>query len=325
MNNPLFSVVIPAYNKAPHIQRAIESVLNQSNKDYELIVIDDASTDNSLSIIRDILKEVQNAIVLERDEPGPGGYAARNLGIHESRGKWIAFLDADDEWYPGLLDEYHQIIENNCECKFIATAQKRVSEDGIETLDPYSKKNKQNDIKIFDLLEYSIAGGMGQNPIQTSSVCVSKNLLLEIGGFPHKRCVRGGDRDTWLRLLMVTDLYWTPFIGAVYYRDTVNMVTIDTPKSLTPCHEKTYKDILQNTDLRCKYGRGLCSIIKKQSNYEKKSLYKQMVFHGKLQMRDLKHLYKSQDLIFTAILIFFAVLPGRLQKKIVRLFFFKGK
>jgi glycosyltransferase involved in cell wall biosynthesis len=83
------------------VARSVGSVLNQTFRDFELIIINDASTDGS---VEEVQKFNDPRIrLLHRDEPGPGGYAARNLGIKEARGKWIAFLDADDEWYPEHL------------------------------------------------------------------------------------------------------------------------------------------------------------------------------------------------------------------------------
>ena len=100
---PFFSVVIPVYNKGPHIHRSIISLLNQTFQDFEVILINDASTDNS---IEEINKFKDKRIrVFQRNEPGPGGYAARNLGIKEAKGEWIAFLDADDEWMTDHLEK----------------------------------------------------------------------------------------------------------------------------------------------------------------------------------------------------------------------------
>src|SRR5690554_2524745 len=105
---PFFSVVIPVYNKEPHIARSINSVLNQSFQDVELIIVCDPSTDNSNA---EVAKFTDPRIrVFHRDEPGPGGYAARNLGIKEAKAEWIAFLDADDEWYLDHLAEMKNLF-----------------------------------------------------------------------------------------------------------------------------------------------------------------------------------------------------------------------
>ncbi|MBM2835200.1 MAG: glycosyl transferase [Candidatus Brocadiaceae bacterium] len=97
--NVQVSVVIPTYNRAPYVIMAIESVLAQSYQDYEIIVVDDGSTDGT----RDVLEPYRDRIrYMYQDNKGVS--AARNTGIQESRGEWIAFLDSDDEWLPNKLE-----------------------------------------------------------------------------------------------------------------------------------------------------------------------------------------------------------------------------
>jgi glycosyltransferase involved in cell wall biosynthesis len=98
---PVISVVIPVSDKAPHIGAALESVLAQDYAPHEILVIDDASRDGSRTVVEGYPDP--RIRLLSRTERGPGGYAARNLGIGEARGDWIAFLDADDLWYPQHL------------------------------------------------------------------------------------------------------------------------------------------------------------------------------------------------------------------------------
>ncbi|MDZ7809373.1 MAG: glycosyltransferase family A protein [Arhodomonas sp.] len=93
---------MPVHNKEPHLERSIGSVLAQTFRDFELLLIDDASTDSSLDCMQAFVDE--RIRVFHRDSPGPGGYAARNKGIANARGDWVAFLDADDEWFPYHLE-----------------------------------------------------------------------------------------------------------------------------------------------------------------------------------------------------------------------------
>src|SRR5699024_5819196 len=115
----MFSVIIPVHNKLPHLDRSIYSVLNQTYKNFELLLIDDASTDGSSEKIAEY--DDSRIRRFRRNTPGPGGYAARNLGIQEAKYEWIAFLDADDEWKKEHLEEQAKIIIKDREVELISS------------------------------------------------------------------------------------------------------------------------------------------------------------------------------------------------------------
>jgi glycosyltransferase involved in cell wall biosynthesis len=103
-----FSVVIPLYNKARQIENTIRSVLAQDFQDFEIIVVDDGSTDGGSDLIIPI-NDTRIRLVFQVNA---GVSAARNFGVHESSAEYIAFLDADDEWYPWHLEEIDKLIRN---------------------------------------------------------------------------------------------------------------------------------------------------------------------------------------------------------------------
>ena len=118
-----FSVIIPLYNKAPYIRKALESVLAQTYTDYELIVVDDGSTDESASTVKTMLCEVKGGAETTASRLSPlafrllkqqnsGVSAARNNGVAQAQGEYIAFLDADDWWEPTYLERMAQLIED---------------------------------------------------------------------------------------------------------------------------------------------------------------------------------------------------------------------
>lgn len=203
-NGCAFSVVMPVYNKEAYVARAIETVLNQAFSSFELIIINDASTDDS---IKKIMTFNDSRIrVLQRTSPGPGGYAARNLGIREAKNDWIAFLDADDIWYPNHLQTICNNIDNGIDvicCGFAYDTGRIIK---------YKESKIFCNYEALDLLE-------NENFICTNSIAARKNKLLEVGMFPTGKCKRGGDSDLWLRLLLnaektvvstvVTSLYYT--------------------------------------------------------------------------------------------------------------------
>lgn len=101
--NPLVSVIIPTHNRAKYLQRAVNSVLSQTFKDFEIIIVDDASSDNTKEILEE-LKRQGLRIKSFRLDQNRGAQVARNKGIKASCAKWIAFLDSDDEWLNRKLE-----------------------------------------------------------------------------------------------------------------------------------------------------------------------------------------------------------------------------
>jgi len=105
MQKPYFSIIIPVYNRAEEIKRAINSCLNQEFSDFEVIVVDDASTDTTAEIVR---KFLDNKIVLLKHTENQGVCMTRNTGIDSSSGEWLLLLDSDDEFLPGALQTIFQ-------------------------------------------------------------------------------------------------------------------------------------------------------------------------------------------------------------------------
>ncbi len=107
---PLVSVVIPTYNLAAYTAEALESVRAQTLGDYEVVIVDDGSTDNTVEVIQPFLKDSRFKLI---EQPNQGTAAARNTAISNARGQWIAFLDCDDLWLPAKLEKQAEVIEAN--------------------------------------------------------------------------------------------------------------------------------------------------------------------------------------------------------------------
>ncbi len=117
----MISVIIPLYNKEAIIERTLKSVLSQDYDDYEVVIVDDGSTDYSLQIAKEYQNKyhkLKNIQIVEQKNGGPS--KARNTGVKHAKGEWIVFLDADDEFLPGALKHFSTIIENHKDCNFIA-------------------------------------------------------------------------------------------------------------------------------------------------------------------------------------------------------------
>ena len=114
MKNPRFSVIIPLYNKAPYVRQALESIIAQTCKDWECIIVNDGSTDESLRVVEDYIRETmsdERLAIRVISQKNAGVAAARNRGVKESKGQYVAFLDADDWWESNYLEEMSHLIE----------------------------------------------------------------------------------------------------------------------------------------------------------------------------------------------------------------------
>ena len=113
---PKFSVIVPLYNKAPYVRKALDSIMAQIYRDFECVVIDDGSTDNSLEVVKEFVGQIDNRWIDDKltiiSQENAGVAAARNRGVKESNGEYVCFLDADDWWEPTYLEVSAKLIED---------------------------------------------------------------------------------------------------------------------------------------------------------------------------------------------------------------------
>ena len=184
---PKISVMIPVYNSARFLQEAIESVLAQTYKDYEIIVIDDGSTDNTKEVLAPYCDRIR--YIYQQNQ---GASSARNKGIRYSQGEYIAFLDADDIWLPEKLHIQVDYLDNNQEIALIYSWALWVDVNGR----PLNKRNRSNRSlptgDIFNIL-------FVRNFITPSSVMIRKRMLDTVGLFDES-LTHAEDHELWLRI-----------------------------------------------------------------------------------------------------------------------------
>ena len=171
MTEPFFSVIIPVYNREKTIAETLESVASQEFRDYEVIVVDDGSDDNTLQIV----KQFAWVKLIEQPNSGPG--AARNRGVAEARGKYVAFLDSDDLWFPWTLRRYHEVITSAEASPAFVAGRHVLFSNRAEIRDV-----KDSIIKIDCFADYYSAG----EPmywIGASSFVIGREHFLRVGGF----------------------------------------------------------------------------------------------------------------------------------------------
>ena len=244
---PFFSIVIPLHNKEPHIARALSSVFSQSCSDFEVIIIDDASDDGSLDVVSTFTDD--RIRLFQRDTPGPGGYAARNLGIREAMGRYIAFLDADDYWKEEHLASLKLLAEQFPEEQFLSCGWMILDEEG-EQEDPYYRSMQDRGNHRITIREYLEQVLSGRRPVHTVISCAKKNDFITAGLFPEeKEAKRGGDLHAWLRMVCrYRGMVWSSHIGGIYYKDSVNMVTRTAPSSTHLLEPEIYHELAEGLD-----------------------------------------------------------------------------
>lgn len=218
-----FTVVIPLHNKERHIDRAIASVLRQTLAPAEIIVVDDASSDSGLERVQ----RYDGLTILHRDKPGPGGYAARNVGVAAASTPWIAFLDADDEWAPDHLETCAALIDTSAtQPVMVGSGYEERHAGGVVMRDVYSRHHPSAAARTIGFVDFvRLWLRIGECPVWTSSLAVRRDVMLDLGGFPAERCRRGGDKDLWLRMAKAGDVAIGTRLTAIYHKDSDNMVT----------------------------------------------------------------------------------------------------
>lgn len=203
----MISVVIPLYNKAPHIRRALDSVLHQSMQDFECVVVDDGSTDGS----GDRVQEMLDPRIRLMRQANAGASLARNKGIELARYPLIAFLDADDEWLPDFLAANVEMHRRHPEIAASFTNYRRQPEGKAVFHCAKPGARVLRDYFAFCLSHH----GCG---MWTSAVMARRETLLQIGGFPPGRAL-GEDLDTWARLAWSGPVAFIPEVHAIYHCD----------------------------------------------------------------------------------------------------------
>lgn len=202
LKSPKVSVIMPLYNKEADVERAMKSVLSQTFGDFEVIVVNDGSTDKSPLIVR----AINDSRIRVIDQENAGVSAARNRGIQEARADLIAFLDADDEWMPTFLETILDLRERYPECKVFASNYLYREPNGnsrlpiIRGLPPHPWNGIIED--------YFGVAAKSDPPLWTSAVAVSKDAIQSVGMFPVG-VTSGEDLLVWAKLALNYDIAYS--------------------------------------------------------------------------------------------------------------------
>lgn len=230
---PKVSVIIPTYNYGKYIERAIDSILTQTYQDFEIIVVDDGSTDNTGEIIR----SKQNDKIRYFYQENKGAPSARNKGIKESIGKYIAFLDADDEWFPNKLEKQIDKFQK-------ASVRVGLVYSGLIYI---WKENEDKVIKIVPTLRGNIFDSFLKVSVLGSPTPLIKKCCFQKAGLFDERLPSCQDWDMWLR---ISKYYEVDFVSDILAKHHIhkNQITekIELKIQGRKMMIKKYHDVLVN-------------------------------------------------------------------------------
>lgn len=208
----MISVIIPLYNKAEQVGQTLRSVLAQTFQEFEVVVVDDGSTDGSVEKVR----SVQDGRIRIIGQQNAGVAAARNRGIAEARYDFVAFLDADDEWKPTYLETQYNLAQKYKDCDVYACNYEFRNAAGKVT--PTILHKLPFDSEDGVLSNYFEVACCSHPPLWTSAVMVRKSAIQAVGGFPVG-IKSGEDLLTWARLAISYKIAFNKKTLAVFIFD----------------------------------------------------------------------------------------------------------
>lgn len=251
----LVDVIIPTFNRADVMVKAIESVLSQTYKNFILHIVDDGSTDNTQRVLEQYKSHPQVKVYFQKNA---GVSSARNLAAKTAEGQWISFLDSDDEWMPHKLETQIKYLAQNPECQFLHSEELWIR-NGVR-VNPKVKHLKSNDNIFIRSLDFCI--------ISPSTVILTRELFLTHQGFDEEFVVCE-DYDLWLKILLKEEIGFistpliekhgghsdqlsTKFVAMDYWR-IKSLVNLYQDKAATVDQKNAIKDvIIKKSDLLLK-------------------------------------------------------------------------
>lgn len=229
---PFFSIIIPLFNKEKDILHTLQSLKKQTFTCYEVVVIDDGSTDRSPAIVKGF-KDERIKFYTKKNE---GVAKTRNIGVVKAIAQHIVFLDADDYWYPNHLENIAALIKKYPKNRWYATAYEKKHNHKFTTsmISPVFKENNEELVVVDNYFKYSLVDALAW----TSAVCFKKDFFEELGGFDSRITMGAGeDTDLWLRAAIRAPLAFSKMITARHNLDSSNRI------SNSPTLSRNYMDV----------------------------------------------------------------------------------
>lgn len=215
----LVSIVIPTFNRARYLRDALDSVFGQTVRNFEVVLIDDGSTDDTKDVIKQYGSEIRYFY-----QENSGRSVARNRGLAEARGEYIAFLDSDDIWYPDHLQRQFDYLDRHSDTVFLHGLIDEIREDGTKEI-----RGSQQLARLFakaNKKKYTYEKLLDSCLIFTSTLLVSRKLLEEVGGYAPGLLARE-DLELYLRIVRVARIGYLGGTPITSYRRHAGNVYIE--------------------------------------------------------------------------------------------------
>lgn len=253
----LVSIIMPSYNTASFIAESIQSVLAQNYKDWELIIVDDCSPDNTDEVVRPYLSDTR--IRYLKNDKNSGAAVSRNRALREAKGKWIAFLDSDDLWMPDKLSKQIRFMENNG-YHFSYTNYVEIDVDG-----------KRNGITVTGPKKITKTGFFNYCWPGCLTVMYDRDAvgLIQIADIK-----KNNDYAMWLKVCRKADCYLLDEELALYRRGRAGSVSTHSIKTMIGWHYKLYREAESQKPIEAAFntGRNLVFGFYKKKRYVKKQV-----------------------------------------------------
>jgi len=253
-DTPTVSIITPTYNRAKFIKDAIDSVLDQSFSDWELLIVDDGSTDNTSELLTAYEGDTRIYYI---KQPNRGQSIARNVALSRARGKYIGFLDSDDTWYPDKLERQCAFLEAHPEVHIVHGDEAIIDEQGRET----TRKNmRRYSGRITPYL-------LEDNSVSITTTLVRRECFESMGGFDSRYGV-ADDYDLWLRFSVCYRFHYQATLVA-NYRVMTDQISSDKRRRFY-ANERIIRDFLtqhQNCLTPTERRRGLSRFFCRKARY----------------------------------------------------------
>lgn len=244
---PKLSVVIPLYNKEKDISETLKSLFQQTFSDFEVVIVNDGSTDKS----EEIVKTFDDSRIRLFSKENEGVARTRNLGVEKATSDYIVFLDADDYWYPFHLENLHDLIIKFPNEKWYAAAYEKKHNKKLTTpmSSPIMEKEKWSGI-VDDYFKNSLVDALAW----TSAVCMKTDFFQKLNGFDPKITNGAGeDTDLWLRAALEAPLVFSTRISARHNLDGSNRISLIPTKQRVFMNLDNYEELAKENPYLKKY------------------------------------------------------------------------